>query len=56
MASFALLMKARANACCLFTSTDKADNLTPPKLNVLSLKVSKGMNVDELATLDGLDD
>ena len=56
MASFALLMKARANACCLFTFTDKAGNSTPPRLNVLSLKDNKCMNVDELAILVSLED
>ncbi len=50
MASFALLMKARADDRRLFTATDDADNLQPPKLNVLSLQESKGMSADELAT------
>lgn len=50
MAGFALLMKARADDRRLFTSTDEAGNLQPPKLNVLSLQESKGLNVDELAT------
>jgi len=50
MAGFALLMKARADDRRLFTATDDAGNLQPPKLNVLSLKESKGMSVDELAT------
>jgi hypothetical protein len=50
MASFALLMKARADDRRLFTTTDAAGNLQPPKLNVLSLQESKGLSVDELAT------
>jgi type II restriction/modification system DNA methylase subunit YeeA len=50
MACFALLMKARADDRRLFTTTDDAGNLQPPKLNVLSLQESKGLNVDELAT------
>lgn len=50
MAGFALLMKARADDRRLFTVTDDAGNLQPPKLNVLSLQESKGLNVDELAT------
>jgi type II restriction/modification system DNA methylase subunit YeeA len=50
MAGFALLMKARADDRRLFTTTDDAGNLQPPKLNVLSLQESKGLNVDELAT------
>ena len=50
MAGFALLMKARADDRRLFTATDDAGNLQPPKLNVLSLQVSKGLSVDELAT------
>lgn len=50
MAGFALLMKARADDRRLFTATDDAGNLQPPKLNVLSLQESKGLNVDELAT------
>ena len=50
MAGFALLMKARADDRRLFTATDDAGNLQPTKLNVLSLKESKGLNVDELAT------
>jgi type II restriction/modification system DNA methylase subunit YeeA len=49
MAGFALLMKARADDRRLFTATDDAGN-QPPKLNVLSLQESKGLNVDELAT------
>jgi hypothetical protein len=48
MAGFALLMKARADDRRLFTATDEAGNLQPPKLNVLSLQESKGLNVDEL--------
>ena len=50
MACFALLMKARADDRRLFTATDDAGNLQPPKLNVMSLQESKGLNVDELAT------
>jgi type II restriction/modification system DNA methylase subunit YeeA len=50
MAGFALLMKARADDRRLFTATDDAGNLQPPKLNVLSLQESKGLNVDELST------
>ena len=50
MAGFALLMKARADDRRLFTATDDAGNLQPPKLNVLSLQESKGLSVDELAT------
>jgi type II restriction/modification system DNA methylase subunit YeeA len=50
MAGFALLMKARADDRRLFTATDDAGNLHPPKLNVLSLQESKGLSVDELAT------
>lgn len=50
MACFALLMKARADDRRLFTATDDAGNLQPPKLNVLSLQESKGQSVDELAT------
>lgn len=42
MAGFALLMKARADDRRLF--------IDPPKLNVLSLRESKGLKVDELAT------
>ncbi len=41
LAGFALLMKARADDRRLF------DN--PPKLNVLALQESKGLNVDEIA-------
>ena len=50
MAGFALLMKARADDRRLFTTTDDAGNLQPPKLNVLSLQESKGLRVEELAT------
>lgn len=50
MAGFALLMKARADDRRLFTATDDAGNLQPPRLNVLSLQESKGLSVDELAT------
>lgn len=50
MAGFALLMKARADDRRLFTATDDAGNLQPPKLNVLSLQESKGLGIDELAT------
>ena len=50
MAGFALLMKARADDRRLFTATDDAGKLQPPKLNVLSLQESKGLSVDELAT------
>ncbi|PQA81932.1 SAM-dependent methyltransferase [Limnohabitans sp. TS-CS-82] len=50
MAGFALLMKARADDRRLFTAADDAGNLQPPKLNVLSLQESKGLNVDELTT------
>lgn len=50
MAGFALLMKARADDRRLFTATDDAGNLQPPKLNVLSLQESKGLSVEELAT------
>jgi type II restriction/modification system DNA methylase subunit YeeA len=50
MAGFALLMKARADDRRLFTATDEAGNLQPPRLNVLSLQESKGLSVDELAT------
>jgi type II restriction/modification system DNA methylase subunit YeeA len=49
MAGFALLMKARADDRRLFTATDVAGILQPPKLNVLSLQESKGLNVDDLA-------
>ena len=50
LAGFALLMKARADDRRLLTATDDAGNLQTPKLNVLSLKESKGLSVDELAT------
>ncbi len=50
MASFALLMKARADDRRLFTVTDDTGSLQSPKLNVLSLRESKGLSVDELAT------
>jgi len=50
MAGFALLMKARADDRRLFTATDDAGNIQPPKLNVLSLQESKGLSIDELAT------
>ena len=50
MAGFALLMKARADDRRLFTATDDAGNMQPPKLNVLSLQTSDGLSVDELAT------
>jgi len=50
MAGFALLMKARADDRRLFTSTDDAGNLQPPKLNVLSLQESEGLSAEELAT------
>ena len=50
MACFALLMKARADDRRLFTTTDDAGNLQPPKLNVFSLQESKGLSADELAT------
>jgi type II restriction/modification system DNA methylase subunit YeeA len=50
MAGFALLMKARADDRRLFTATDEAGKLQPPKFNVLSLQESKGLSVDELAT------
>ena len=50
MAGFALLMKARADDRRLFTATDDAGNMQPPKLNVLSLQASKSLSVDELAT------
>jgi type II restriction/modification system DNA methylase subunit YeeA len=42
LAAFALLMKARADDRRLF--------IDPPKLNVLSLQESKGLDADELAT------
>lgn len=49
MAGFALLMKARADDRRLFTATDDAGNLQPPRLNVVSLQESKSLSVDELA-------
>ncbi len=49
MAGFALLMKARADDRRLFTATDDAGNLQPPKLNVLALQSSEGMNAQALA-------
>lgn len=48
MAAFALLMKARADDRRLFTTTDGAGKLQAPKLNVLSLQESKGMQLDQL--------
>jgi type II restriction/modification system DNA methylase subunit YeeA len=48
MAGFALLMKARADDRRLFTATDDAGNLQPPKLNVLSLQESKGLDANVL--------
>lgn len=42
LAGFALLMKARADDRRLFSE--------PPRLNVMSLRESKGLTVDELAT------
>ncbi len=48
MAGFALLMKARADDRRLFTTTDDNGQLVPPKLNVLSLKESKGLNAQAL--------
>ncbi|MCC9598317.1 BREX-1 system adenine-specific DNA-methyltransferase PglX [Rubrivivax sp. JA1055] len=42
LAAFALLMKARSDDRRLFND--------PPKLNVLSLQDSKGLNVEEIAT------
>lgn len=45
MAGFALLMKARADDRRLL-----GDSENPPKLNVLSLQESKGLNVEELST------
>lgn len=44
MAGFALLMKARADDRRLLNDPDN-----PPKLNVLSLQESKGLNVEELS-------
>ena len=49
MASFALLMKARADDRRLFTATDEDGHLQPLKLNVLSLHESNSLNVEELA-------
>ena len=49
MAGFALLMKAQADDRRLFTASDDAGILQPPKLNVLSLQESKDLNIDELA-------
>ena len=49
MASFALLMKARADDRRLFTATDASGNLQPPKLKVLSLQESKGLSLNELS-------
>ena len=45
MAGFALLMKARADDRRLLNDPEN-----PPKLNVLSLQDSKGLNVEELST------
>ncbi len=45
MAGFALLMKARADDRRLLNDPEN-----PPKLNVLSLQESKGLNVEELST------
>ncbi len=45
MAGFALLMKARADDRRLLNYPEN-----PPKLNVLSLQDSKGLNVEELST------
>ena len=45
MAGFALLMKARADDRRLLNDPDN-----PPKLNVLSLQESKGLNYEELST------
>jgi hypothetical protein len=49
MAGFALLMKARADDRRLFTATDAQGNPQPPKLNVLALQSSQGLNADALA-------
>ena len=49
MAGFALSMKARADDRRLFTATDDAGNLKPPKLNVLAMQSSEGMNAQTLA-------
>ncbi|QOQ80604.1 MULTISPECIES: BREX-1 system adenine-specific DNA-methyltransferase PglX [Comamonas] len=48
MAGFALLMKARADDRRLFTITDENGQPIPPKLNVLSLKESKGLDAQAL--------
>lgn len=48
MAGFALLMKARADDRRLFTTTDDNGQPVPPKLNVLSLKESKGLDAQAL--------
>ena len=48
MAGFALLMKARADDRRLFTATDDNGQPIPPKLNVLSLKESKGLDAQAL--------
>ncbi|MEG1202655.1 MAG: BREX-1 system adenine-specific DNA-methyltransferase PglX, partial [Comamonas sp.] len=48
MAGFALLMKARADDRRLFTTTDENGQPIPPKLNVLSLKESKGLDAQAL--------
>ena len=45
MAGFALLMKARADDRRLINDPEN-----PPKLNVLSLQESKGLNVEDLST------
>lgn len=50
MAGFALLMKARADDRRLFTTTDDNGQPVPPKLNVLSLKESKGLDAQALYT------
>lgn len=48
MAGFALLMKARADDRRLFTTTDENGQPIPPKLNVLSLQESKGLDAQAL--------
>lgn len=48
MAGFALLMKARADDRRLFTTADENNQPIPPKLNVLSLKESKGLDAQAL--------
>lgn len=48
MAGFALLMKARADDRRLFTTIDDNGQPIPPKLNVLSLKESKGLDAQAL--------